>query len=158
MLYNNSGPIYSVLTSKSPCGVYGGVELDGSTVDGVVLNAANCTGGKLGPFCRGGVNSGWCCFGPCMGTDSSDCPNGKNCNGSGPSDFGNCCGPCVDPENKMGYVDLKCLDGDFWIYSRSRGCENCVYADEIDPKPVPPCGPANANEIYSFRVRCIMPS
>jgi hypothetical protein len=84
MIYDSNGPIYSVLTGKSPCGSYGGVELSGSGY----YTGENCTSGKIGPYCRGGiVSSGstdWCCFGPCS-TDS-DCINGNPCNG------GSCCG------------------------------------------------------------------
>jgi hypothetical protein len=88
MSYDNNGPIYSVLNGKSPCGAYDGVELDGSTVNGVVLNGSNCTEGKLGPYCRGGIVSGWCCFGPC--SSNSDCLNSNPCTN------GSCCGvvPC----------------------------------------------------------------
>jgi hypothetical protein len=116
MIYdNNDGPIYSVMTSKSPCGSYGGVELDGSSFNGVVLNAANCTSGKIGPYCRGGVVSSggtsWCCFGPCA--SNSDCLNGGSCNS------GSCCGvnlyscptdSCYTPA--LGNLcDLKLLNG-----------------------------------------------
>lgn len=82
----NNEPIFSFLTSKNPC-PYGGVELDGSTVNGVVLNGTNCTAGLIGPYCRGGVvienGVGWCCFGPCV--DNSGCNNSNNCN------QGTCC-------------------------------------------------------------------
>lgn len=107
MIYDNDGPIYSVLTSKNPCGAYGGVELTGSGQ----YTGANCIGGKIGPYCRGGiVSSGgtsWCCFGPCAGTDNSDCPNGNNCNSGSCCSSGGCtyCFVQYYPQNNPTFVD-----------------------------------------------------
>lgn len=78
MVYDNSGgPIYSMLTGKSPCGAYGG-----QAINDTITERLACVNGNLdSTYCRGGVvvqdGSAWCCFGPCV--ENSDCYNNNYC-------------------------------------------------------------------------------
>lgn len=135
----NEEPIFSILTEKNPC-VYGGIKLDGSTLNGVVLNGTNCTAGLIGPYCRGGTVTengvNWCCFGQCV--NNEDCLNGNSCN------QGTCCANNFCTYCSAGYYPP---DSDNFIGGSTNNPANC-------PPGTAAIGPYNCNGTFGNSTDC----